>query len=143
MGPAQGKVVAGYTFVYENTINVDEKSYTAIQANIRVTDANDNFIGYITPQRQTFKTNAMEVSKAGIMRNIFRDLYVSSGLQLSDTEYLIRISYKPLACWIWLGGLLMMLGGTIAALSGIYRLRVHQTVTSNSKPLNITMGELA
>ncbi|MDI5834397.1 cytochrome c-type biogenesis CcmF C-terminal domain-containing protein, partial [Shewanella xiamenensis] len=40
---------------------------------------------------------------------------VSMGLQLSDTEYLIRISYKPLATWIWLGALFMMLGGAIAA----------------------------
>ncbi|MGS0725807.1 heme lyase CcmF/NrfE family subunit, partial [Shewanella sp. 0m-11] len=59
MGPGQGKVVAGYTFVYEDTVDVDAKSYTAIQANIRVTDSDDNFVGYITPQRQTFKTNAM------------------------------------------------------------------------------------
>ncbi|RTR31306.1 heme lyase CcmF/NrfE family subunit [Shewanella atlantica] len=143
MGPAQGKVVAGYTFVYEDTVKVDAKSYTAIQANIRVTDADDIFIGYITPQRQTFKTNAMEVSKAGIMRNIFRDLYVSSGLQLSDTEYLIRISYKPLACWIWLGGLLMMLGGTIAALTGLYRLREQKRDSSNSSLLAATMGGVA
>ncbi|GIU15855.1 heme lyase CcmF/NrfE family subunit [Shewanella sp. MBTL60-007] len=122
MGPGQGKVVAGYTFVYEDTVDVDATSYTAIQANIRVTDSNDNFIGYITPQRQTFKTNAMETTQAGIMRNLLRDLYVSSGQQLSETEYLVRISHKPLACWIWIGGLMMMFGGSIAAFSGLYSL---------------------
>ncbi|WP_299808670.1 heme lyase CcmF/NrfE family subunit [uncultured Shewanella sp.] len=132
MGPGQGKVVAGYTFVYEDTVDVESTSYTAIQANIRVTDVNDNFVGYITPQRQTFKTNAMEVSKAGIMRNLVRDLYVSSGQQLSETEYLVRISHKPLACWIWIGGLMMMLGGAIAALTGLYQLRLRHSQTANT-----------
>lgn len=144
MGPGQGKVVAGYTFVYEATVDVDAKSYTAIQSNIHVSDSDENFIGYITPQRQTFKTNAMEVSKAGIMRNLVRDLYVSSGQQLSDTEYLVRISHKPLACWIWIGGLMMMLGGFIAAMSGLYNLR-RQQVTA-TKPLTatqVTVEELA
>ncbi|MGS0694986.1 heme lyase CcmF/NrfE family subunit [Shewanella sp. 0m-4] len=132
MGPGQGKVVAGYTFVYEDTVDVDAKSYTAIQANIRVTDSDDNFVGYITPQRQTFKTNAMETTQAGIMRNLVRDLYVSSGQQLSETEYLVRISHKPLACWIWIGGLMMMLGGVIAALSGLYQLRLRSCQTANT-----------
>ncbi|MGS0691340.1 heme lyase CcmF/NrfE family subunit [Shewanella sp. 30m-9] len=132
MGPGQGKVVAGYTFVYEDTVDVDAKSYTAIQANIRVTDSDDNVVGYITPQRQTFKTNAMETTQAGIMRNLVRDLYVSSGQQLSETEYLVRISHKPLACWIWIGGLMMMLGGVIAALSGLYQLRLRSCQTANT-----------
>ena len=136
MGPGQGKVVAGYTFVYEETVDVESNSYTALQANIRVTDINDNFIGYITPQRQTFKTNAMEVSKAGIMRNLVRDLYVSSGQQLSETEYLVRISHKPLACWIWIGGLMMMLGGFIAAVIGLYQLRLRRTENTHSQSLH-------
>ncbi|MEC4728006.1 heme lyase CcmF/NrfE family subunit [Shewanella sp. D64] len=132
MGPGQGKIVAGYTFVYEDTVDVETNSYTAIQANIRVMDSDENDIGYITPQRQTFKTNAMEISKAGIMRNLVRDLYVSSGQQLSETEYLVRISHKPLACWIWIGGLLIMLGGTIAAFSALYNLGRQPAATKSS-----------
>nr|WP_320126800.1 heme lyase CcmF/NrfE family subunit [uncultured Shewanella sp.] len=117
MGPGQGKPLAGYVLVYESTENIETKSFTAIQANISIRDAaqDELVLGYITPQRQTFKSNAMEMSHAGIDHGLWRDIYVSMGLQLSDNEYLIRISYKPLASWIWLGALLMMLGGTVAA----------------------------
>lgn len=116
MGPGQGKPLAGYILVYESTENVETNSFTAIQANISIRDgANDEVIlGYVRPQRQTFKSNAMEMSHAGIDHGFWRDIYVSMGLQLSDSEYLIRISYKPLATWIWLGALFMMLGGAIA-----------------------------
>ncbi|MGL5026494.1 MAG: heme lyase CcmF/NrfE family subunit [Shewanella oncorhynchi] len=116
MGPGQGKPLAGYILVYENTENVETNSFTAIQANISIRDgANDDIVlGYVHPQRQTFKSNAMEMSHAGIDHGLWRDIYVSMGLQLSDNEYLIRISYKPLASWIWLGALLMMLGASVA-----------------------------
>ncbi|MGI2080717.1 heme lyase CcmF/NrfE family subunit [Shewanella putrefaciens] len=117
MGPGQGKPLASYVLVYESTENVETSSFTAIQANISIRDAanDERVLGYITPQRQTFKSNGMEMSHAGIDHGLWRDIYVSMGLQLSDNEYLIRISYKPLASWIWLGALLMMLGGAIAA----------------------------
>ena len=80
-------------------------------------DSQDNFITYLYPQRQTFKTNGMQMSAAGIHSGLFGDLYVSMGQKLTDSnnlndnEYLIRISYKPLVNWIWLGALLMMCGG--------------------------------
>lgn len=117
MGPGQGKPLAGYVLVYESTENVDTNSFTAIQANISIRDAahDARVLAYVTPQRQTFKSNGMEMSHAGIDHGLWRDIYVSMGLQLSDNEYLIRISYKPLASWIWLGALFMILGGAIAA----------------------------
>lgn len=117
MGPGQGKPLASYVLVYESTENVETNSFTAIQANISIRDAanDERVLGYITPQRQTFKSNGMEMSHAGIDHGLWRDIYVSMGLQLSDNEYLIRISYKPLASWIWLGALFMILGGAIAA----------------------------
>ncbi|WP_076412283.1 heme lyase CcmF/NrfE family subunit [Shewanella sp. UCD-KL12] len=119
MGPGNGKEVAGYTFVYEETQHVDRASFTAIQAKIMVLDKHENIVTYIYPQRQTFKTNAMEMSAAGIHSSLFGDLYVSMGVALSETEYLIRISYKPFVNWLWIGALFMMLAGC----SIIYNLR--------------------
>lgn len=117
MGPGQGKTLSGYSFIYEETQAVEHRSYSAIQAQIRVVDSQDNFIAYLYPQRQTFKTNGMQMSAAGIRSGLFGDLYVSMGQKLTDNnnlndnEYLIRISYKPLVNWIWFGALLMMIGG--------------------------------
>ena len=113
MGPGMGKALGNYIFVYEATENVNAKSYNAIQARIAVRDLNEELQFYLFPQRQTFKTNGMEVSQAGINHGFLRDLYITKGQQLSDTEYLIRISIKPFASWIWLGAMLMMFGGLL------------------------------
>ena len=111
MGPGQGKVVAGYTFIYQATETVSHTSYSALQAKIEVRDKRDQHLTYLYPQRQTFNSNAMQISAAGIHRSLFADLYISMGNQLSEEEFLIRISYKPLVGWIWIGALIMMFAG--------------------------------
>ncbi len=111
MGPGQGKIVAGYTFIYEATEEVETSSYRALQAKIEVRNKADEHLTYIYPQRQTFNTNGMQLSAAGIHHGLFADLYVSMGNQLSEEEYLIRINYKPMINWIWIGAIIMMLAG--------------------------------
>ena len=44
---------------------------------------------------------------------MLRDLYVSMGNKLSDTEWLVRLSVKPLASWLWLSAALMMIAGVL------------------------------
>ncbi|ASJ95403.1 heme lyase CcmF/NrfE family subunit [Shewanella marisflavi] len=111
MGPGQGKEVAGYTFIYHATETVSHTSYSALQAKIEVRDRLDQHLAYLYPQRQTFNSNAMQISAAGIHRSLFADLYISMGNRLSEEEFLIRISYKPLIGWIWIGALIMMFAG--------------------------------
>ncbi|GIU02531.1 MULTISPECIES: heme lyase CcmF/NrfE family subunit [Shewanella] len=130
MGPNQGRELAGYTFVFEQTQQVSTNSYDALQANIRITDDEENIVGYAYPQRQTFKTNGMQMSAAGVYSTIGKDLYVSMGNQLNETEYLIRISYKPMVSWLWIGALLMMLAGCGVVL-GCREQSVQQSTTSH------------
>ena len=58
------------------------------------------------------------MSAAGIDHGLTRDLYVSLGNALEDGTWLVRLSIKPFAGWIWGGGLIMMLGGFLVLLIG-------------------------
>jgi cytochrome c-type biogenesis protein CcmF len=58
---------------------------------------------------------------AAIDSGIGRDLYVSLGDALSDGGWLVRVHYKPFVSWIWLGCLIMALGGLLAATDRRYR----------------------
>ncbi|WP_394132250.1 heme lyase CcmF/NrfE family subunit [Shewanella maritima] len=113
MGPGQGKEMAGYTFIYRSTEEVTANSYSAIQANIEIQDNKGSTLTTLTPQRRTFNTNAMQLSAASVHSSLTGDLYVSMGQALSEDEFLIRLSYKPLVNWIWLGAGLMMFAGTL------------------------------
>ena len=110
MGPGLGRQVDNVIFVYTETRNVNNHSYYAKQGVIEVLDAKDeSLITILRPERQTFVANGMQMSAAGIDHGFLRDYYVSMGNPLSDNEWLVRLSIKPLAGWIWAGGLIMIL----------------------------------
>ncbi len=131
MGPGQGKEVAGYNFIYQQTRHVDTRAFTAVEAVIAVEDLDGKLISYITPQRRTFKSNAVELSAAGIYHSFLSDMYISMGTQLSDDEYLIRISYKPFVNGLWLSAFMMMLAGGIACV--VYHRQQKLVKTYNSQ----------
>jgi cytochrome c-type biogenesis protein CcmF len=53
----------------------------------------------------------------------FSDLYVSLGEPLNPelTSWAVRLYYKPFVNWLWLGALLMVAGGFLAASDRRYR----------------------
>ncbi len=63
------------------------------------------------------------MTEADIDGQLHRDLYVSLGEPLGNQAGAIRFQVKPFVRCIWLGGLLIGLGGLLAALDKRYRRR--------------------
>jgi cytochrome c-type biogenesis protein CcmF len=64
----------------------------------------------------------MPTTEAGIRTFSLGQLYVSLGDATADGGIVVRAWWKPLVTLIWLGSVLMMLGGTLSLLDR--RLRV-------------------
>jgi cytochrome c-type biogenesis protein CcmF len=74
----------------------------------------------------------MPMTEASIDPSLQRDLYVALGESLGEGAWSLRIYYKPLIRWIWLGGLFISLGALLAAFDRRYRLSV-QNVGAKSR----------
>ncbi|TKB49524.1 heme lyase CcmF/NrfE family subunit [Ferrimonas aestuarii] len=114
MGPGRAHELAGYTFTYKDTRMVQGPNYTAEQARIVVTKDGEE-VTTLYPDRRKYNVRTMDMTEAGIDWGFFRDLYVTMGDPLDSKDYAVRLNYKPFVRWIWIGGLLMMIGGTLAA----------------------------
>jgi cytochrome c-type biogenesis protein CcmF len=69
--------------------------------------------------------------------NWARDLFVAMGDPLGAGAWSMRVQYKPLVRYIWLGAIIMALGGLIAATDRRYRVKVpvaSQSVVSPPDP---------
>ena len=64
----------------------------------------------------------MPTTEAGIKTLGLSQLYVSLGDATADGGVVVRVWWKPLVTLIWLGGLVMMVGGAVSLLDR--RLRV-------------------
>ncbi|HJP35819.1 MAG TPA: cytochrome c-type biogenesis CcmF C-terminal domain-containing protein, partial [Gammaproteobacteria bacterium] len=63
-------------------------------------------------------------------------LYVSLGEPLQAGAWSVRMHVKPFVRWIWLGGLLMALGGLVAAFDP----RLRNPATARDRALARTSG---
>ncbi|MDP6855139.1 MAG: heme lyase CcmF/NrfE family subunit [Arenicellales bacterium] len=76
----------------------------------------------LKPEKRVYLVQRMPMTEAGIDAGFTRDLYVALGEPLADgNSWAVRLYYKPYVRWIWLGPLVMVLGGIFAAGDRRYR----------------------
>ena len=73
------------------------------------------------------------MTEAAIDRSLTRDIYLSMGEPLDARSWAIRLSIKPFVNWIWIGCVLMALGGLCTITDRRYRRqRVKQSIASGT-----------
>jgi cytochrome c-type biogenesis protein CcmF len=122
MGPGDSVTIAGYQFQFIGTKAVRGPNYDAIEAEVRLVEG-DNHFTTLRPQKRTYWVQKSPMTEAGIRIGPNRDLFVALGDDLGLGKWSMRIQYKPLIRYVWLGALLMAIGGGIAALDRRYRVR--------------------
>ena len=133
--PGGSFAVAGYEFRFVNAVDVRGPNYDAVQALVEVTRGG-RAVAVLTPQKRHFWVQQTDNSQAAISVNWARDLFVAMGNPLGDGAWSMRIQYKPLVRYIWLGALVMALGGGIAATDRRYRVRAPSPVRAAAAPPN-------
>ena len=71
-------------------------------------------IAQLNPENRFYPVKGIFTSEASISTNIFRDLYIVLGEGNLSEGWVIRLYYNPLVIWIWIGALMIFLGGIIA-----------------------------
>jgi cytochrome c-type biogenesis protein CcmF len=92
----------------------------------------------LEPEKRLYTVQQMPMTEVAIYPGLIRELYLALGEPLSDDAWAVRIYYKPFVRWIWLGAVLMALGGFIAVSDPRYRMARRRRV-GDSKAA--TLGE--
>ena len=79
------------------------------------------------------------MTEAAIDSGWTRHLFIALGDPLGDGAWSLRIQYKPLIRFVWLGPLIMAFGGLLAASDPRYRRR-RVTSRVKSRPVRV-VGE--
>ena len=82
----------------------------------------DELVVTLFPEKRNYLSNRGNVmTEAGIDAGFTRDLFVALGDQLDHRAWSMRIHHFPVVRWIWLGAILMALGGAVAVMDKRYR----------------------
>jgi cytochrome c-type biogenesis protein CcmF len=104
--------VSGYTFQFDGVEKQNGKNYTADVGAISAF-VDDKRVANLRPEKRFYPVQRMPTTEAGIHSRLHRDLYVALGDQQGD-GWTVRTYVKPFAVWIWIGAMVMALGGILS-----------------------------
>ena len=111
-----------YKVVFESVDEVKGPNYLALRGNFLVYDKNKKIITTLEPENRFYPITGNFTSEASIHTNILRDLYIVLGEGSFQTGWTVRLYYNPLVIWIWIGALIIFLGGIISLNSNLKKL---------------------
>ncbi len=144
LAPGQDVGLGNYVFRFEGAAPINGPNYVGEEASFTVLKGGEA-ITTLHPERRVYLATGTPSTEMAIDAGLFRDLFITLGEQKEGESWSMTIYVKPFVRWIWLGAILMTLGGILAAADKRYRrLRRRHTEPSreqskSSKPLG---GEL-
>lgn len=111
---------AGYEFTLERVRDVQGPNYRSTMADVRLRrDGRD--VTVLQPEKRVYSVSNTPTTEAAIHYRFLRDIYVVLGDAQLGGGYTLRSYSKPLTSWLWIGTLMMALGGGLSLSDRRYR----------------------
>ena len=120
LAPGETYEMGGHAFEFISVEATKGPNYTAYRGNL-VASKDGKKIAEMHPEKRIYLVQTMPMTEAAIDAGLTRDLFVALGEDLGNGAWSLRIYHKPFVRWLWLGGLLMAIGGGLAATDRRYR----------------------
>ena len=121
LAPGETTELAGYSFRLDAVYPVTGPNYTADEALI-VVSRQGREVARLRPQKRLYTVRQQMMTQTAFDAGMTRDLLAALGDRLPDGAWSVRVHYKSMVRWIWLGTALMALGGLLAVTDRRYRL---------------------
>ncbi|WP_369984281.1 heme lyase CcmF/NrfE family subunit [Thalassolituus sp.] len=126
MSPGQVETLGAYQFEFVKSGTIEGPNYLSQAARFNLYHEGRK-LGQLTAEKRRYHARGSIMTEAAIDGGLFRDVYVSMGEPLENGAWGIRLQIKPYMRWVWLGAILMAVGGGLAMLDKRYRrVRKHQ-----------------
>ncbi|MCA0912150.1 MULTISPECIES: heme lyase CcmF/NrfE family subunit [Marinobacter] len=123
MQPGDRAMVGDYEIVFTDIGERRGPNFTAQYGSFNVY-LDGELVTDLHPEKRQYPVGMSVMTEADIDAGLFRDIFVAIGERISGDAWAIRLQYKPLVRWLWLGSLVMAIGGFLAIADKRYRIRV-------------------
>jgi cytochrome c-type biogenesis protein CcmF len=115
------QTIGGYEFELVDVFPKRGPNYEAQVGEVNVY-RDGKLVTTLMPEKRHYLSDRGNVmTEAGIEAGFLRDLFVALGDRLDNRAWSMRIHHFPLVRWIWLGAILMALGGGLTVFDKRYR----------------------
>jgi cytochrome c-type biogenesis protein CcmF len=100
-------------FRYEGVQNIEGPNYEGVRGTVSVT-RDGKPVTILRPEKHRYWVQGTVQTTAAIAPSLSRDLLAALGDDVGAGAYSLRLQYRPLIRFIWLGALIMAIGGVTA-----------------------------
>ncbi|HEV8384692.1 MAG TPA: heme lyase CcmF/NrfE family subunit [Candidatus Acidoferrales bacterium] len=134
MGPGSRMEIRPYTLNMQMFEQRPAKNYTAERATVEVLK-NGQPLVTLFPEKRFFPSNEMSGTMVAIYSTLKEDLYVVyAGRSPENNQPIIHVYLNPLVKWIWLGGLIVVMGTGLALLPNRQPVLALKSVAETAPP---------
>jgi cytochrome c-type biogenesis protein CcmF len=102
-----------YDLTFDGLVSRQGPNYREMAAKFTVREGG-NVIGVMEPSKRNFPSRQSSTTEAALMTRGVSQLYLSLGDAESDGSIAVRLYHKPLVLLIWLGAVVMFVGGALS-----------------------------
>ena len=113
MRPGEKAEIAGYELAFKGGAPSNGPNYTETVGLFEVS-RNGALVTKLHPSKRLYNAPPQPTTEAGIYASWAGDLYAVLGDQQADGAFAVRLYFHPLVRCIWIGTLIMFLGGAIS-----------------------------
>jgi len=111
--PSQTVSLSGFDLTFDGLVQRSGPNYRELVGKFTVRRGGLP-IATMEPAKRSFESRATTTTEAALLTRGFSQLYLSLGDVNDDGSVAVRLYYKPLVLLIWIGAIVMMLGGTLS-----------------------------
>jgi cytochrome c-type biogenesis protein CcmF len=113
MKPGATTAIAGYELAFRGVVPRRGPNYQE-QVGLFTVSRGGVATAELTPSKRLYDAPRQTTTEAGILVAMAGDLYAVLGDEHADGAYTVRLYFNPLVRLIWLGALVMFLGGALS-----------------------------
>ena len=119
VGQGESFEVGPYSMTMEGFRSHDDALYEGTTIDLIVAK-NDRAIYRLSPEKRFYKASEQPASEVAIARQLNHDIYVVfAGVNESGDKAVIQAYINPLVQWVWIGGMVMILGTFVCMLPAL------------------------
>ncbi|MBL4802465.1 MAG: cytochrome c biogenesis protein CcsA [Emcibacter sp.] len=136
--------IGEFQLTLDDVVAIAGPNYSAVRGIISVTNLDGaSFMAY--PESRTYISSPMTTTEGAVETSLSGDLFIVIGdAQSQDLgqsqrpgRWGVRVYYKPMQIWLWIGATIMVIGGIISLSDRRYRIGSPQVKKSSRKPVHV------
>jgi cytochrome c-type biogenesis protein CcmF len=120
MAVGDAESLGAYRFELQSLGQQAGPNYLADQAVFEVS-RNGESIAVLVPEKRRYFASGQIMTEAAIDASLWRDLYIALGEPIGENAWAVRLQYKPMVRWLWLGSLMIGFGALVTVFDRRYR----------------------